>query len=100
VPGLANVFAPWHVELAARATAGDWKGAAEMQGRIVALFKLYQHPMPGGSFSASVIASLKEALVQQGVIAHSTTAFPFVQVDDGMRAHVRETLAAAEIGRP
>ncbi|WP_327010579.1 dihydrodipicolinate synthase family protein [Dactylosporangium sp. NBC_01737] len=100
VPGLANVFAPWHVELAARATAGDWKGAAEMQGRIVAFFKLYQHPMPGGSFSASVIASLKEALVQQGVIAHSTTAFPFVQVDDDMRNHVRETLATAEIGRP
>ena len=66
VPGLANVFAPWHVELAARATAGDWKGAAEIQGRIVAFFKLYQHPMPGGSFSAAVIASLKEALVQQG----------------------------------
>ncbi len=100
VPGLANVFAPWHVELAARAAGGDWKGAAEIQGRIVKLFKLYQHPMPGGSFSASVIASLKEGLVQQGIIAHSTTAYPFVQVDDGMRAHVREVLAAAEADRP
>jgi 4-hydroxy-tetrahydrodipicolinate synthase len=100
VPGLANVFAPWHVELATRAAAGDWKGAAEMQGRIVKLFKLYQHPMPGGSFSASVVGSLKEGLVQRGVIAHSTTAAPFVQVDDGMRAHVREVLAAVEADRP
>jgi 4-hydroxy-tetrahydrodipicolinate synthase len=100
VPGLANVFAPWHVELATRAAAGDWKGAAEMQGRIVKLFKLYQHPMPGGSFSASVIASLKEGLVQQGVIAHSATAYPFVQTDEGMRAHVREVLAAVEADRP
>lgn len=100
VPGLANVFAPWHVRLADQAAAEDWRGAAETQGRIVAMFKLYQHPMPGGSFSASVIASLKEGLVQQGVIEHSTTAYPFVQVDDGMRAHVREVLAAFEAERP
>lgn len=100
VPGLANVFLPWHVELAARAEAGDWKGAAEMQGRIVKLFKLYQHPMPGGSFSASVVGSLKEGLRQQGVIAHATTAAPFVQVDDGMRAHVRDVLASVEADRP
>lgn len=99
VPGLANVFAPSHVELAARATAGDWKGAASMQAHIIGLFRLYQHPLPGGSFSASVIGSLKEALVQQGVIAHSTTAYPFAQVDDGMRAHVREVLAATS-GHP
>ncbi|MER7003864.1 dihydrodipicolinate synthase family protein [Dactylosporangium sp. NPDC000555] len=100
VPGLANAFLPWHVELAARAAAGDWKGAAELQSDIVWAFRLYQHPMPGGSFSASVVGSLKEALVQQGVIAHSTTAFPFVQVDEGMRAHVRAVLAEAADRRP
>ena len=95
VPGLANAFAPLHVELANRAAAGDWKGAAAVQGRIVGLFALYQHPLPGGSFSAAVVGSLKEALVQQGIIAYATTAHPFAQVDDGMREHVRSVLAAA-----
>lgn len=95
VPGLANAFAPFHIELAARAAAGDWSGASAVQGHVVELFSLYQHPLPGGSFSASVIGSLKEALVQQGVIAHSATAYPFAQPDAGMTEHVRGVLADA-----
>jgi 4-hydroxy-tetrahydrodipicolinate synthase len=90
---LANVFLPWHVELASLAAAGDWPGAARVQGRIAGAFTLYQYALPKGSFSAAVVGSLKEALVQQGVIAHATTAYPFVQVDDGMREHVKAVLA-------
>ena len=93
VPGLANVFLPWHVELASLAAAGDWPGAARIQGRIAGVFTLYQYALPKGSFSAAVVGSLKEALVQQGVIAPATTAYPFVQVDDGMREHVKAVLA-------
>jgi 4-hydroxy-tetrahydrodipicolinate synthase len=92
VPGLANVAAPLHVRLAELAAAGDWAGAADMQGRIVAISDLYAHALPGGGFSAQAIGALKEGLRQQGVIQHSTTAFPFVQPDEGMEEHVRGVL--------
>jgi 4-hydroxy-tetrahydrodipicolinate synthase len=95
VPGLANPFAPFHVALADAASAGDWPRASELQGRIVALSALYRHPLPGGGFSAQAIGALKEALRQQGVIEHSTTAFPFVQPDEGMQAHVAAVLRRA-----
>lgn len=96
VPGLANAFIEFHVELARRAEAGDWAGAAEMQGRICRLFELYMHPVGNGSFNAIVIASLKEALVQRGIIETSTISAPFRQADDGLRAHVAEILSSAE----
>ena len=92
VPGLANVAAPLHVRLAACAAAGDWEGAADMQSRIVSISDLYAYQLPNGGFSAQAIGALKEALRQQGVIQHSTTAFPFVQPDSGMEEHVRAVL--------
>lgn len=95
VPGLANPFAPFHVRLADAAARGDWVEASAVQGKIVALAELYRQPLPGGSFSAQVMAALKEALRQQGVIEHSATSFPFVQADDAMRAHVRSVLDRA-----
>jgi 4-hydroxy-tetrahydrodipicolinate synthase len=95
VPGLANPFAPFHVRLAGRAAAGDWAGAAAEQAKIVALGDLYKQPLPGGSFSAAVIGAMKEALRQQGVIEHSATAFPFVQPDEGLVAHVAAVVAKA-----
>lgn len=96
VPGLANAFIEFHVELARRAEHGDWAGASDMQGRICALFDLYMSPIGDGSFNAVVLASLKEALVQRGVIATSTTSSPFRQTDDGLRRHVADVLARAE----
>jgi 4-hydroxy-tetrahydrodipicolinate synthase len=105
VPGLANPFSRFHVELTRRASVGDWPGARRVQDAIVDLLRLYQYSIPGASFSASAIASMKEGLVQQGVIAHSTLAAPFGQPDAGLRAHVKkiveragELMAVASIG--
>ena len=95
VPGLANPFAPFHVRLAEAAGRGDWAEASAVQGKIIELAGLYRQPLPDGSFSAQVMAALKEALRQQGVIEYSSTSFPFVQADDAMRAHVRSMLDRA-----
>lgn len=96
VPGLANAFLEFHVELARRADAGDWPGASDIQARICRLFDLYFHPAGAGSFNAVVLGTLKEALVQRGVIATATTSAPFQQVDDGLRAHVTRFLSLAQ----
>lgn len=96
VPGLANPFLEFHIELARRAAAGDWVGASEMQGKIAKLFDLYFHPVGDGSFNSMVLGTLKEGLVQRGVIATSTTSAPFRQVDDDVRAHVSKMLDLAK----
>lgn len=96
VPGLANPFLEFHVELARRAAAGDWFGASEMQGKITALFDLYFHPVGDGSFNSMVLGTLKEGLVQRGVIATATTSAPFRPIDDGVRAHVTKMLDLAK----
>lgn len=96
IPGLANAFAPLHVELCRRASEGDWDGAAAVQGWITSLLDLYFHELPGGSFSAQFNATVKEALVQRGVIAHNISSTPFVQADAAVRDHVAELLARAD----
>lgn len=95
VPGLANPFSRFHVELTRRAEARDWAGARSVQAAILELFHLYEYPLAGASFSANAIAAMKEALVQQGVIAHSTVAMPFGQPDEGFRAHVKKVVTRA-----
>lgn len=95
IPGLANVFAPLHVDLCRRADAGDWAGASRVQGTIASLVDLYFNELPGASFSAQFFAIVKEALVQQGIIAHNTTAAPFVQADAGTSDHVARMLDRA-----
>lgn len=106
VPGLSNPFSRFHVELTRRAAAGDWPGARHVQDAVIDLLRLYQYSIPGASLSASAIGTMKEALVQQGVIAHNTLAAPFGQPDAGLRAHVtkiveraNELLATTSIGR-
>jgi 4-hydroxy-tetrahydrodipicolinate synthase len=95
VPGLANPFSRFHVELTRRAAAQDWIGARQVQDLIIELLRLYQNAIPGASFTASAIGAMKEALVQQGVIAHSTLAAPFGQPDAGLRAHVKTVVQRA-----
>ena len=95
VPGLANPFSRFHVELTRRSAAQDWAGARQVQSAIIELFRLYEYQLPGASFSASAIAAMKEALVQQDVIAHSTVAIPFGQPDEHFREHVRDVVARA-----
>jgi 4-hydroxy-tetrahydrodipicolinate synthase len=92
IAGLANVFPEFHVELVRRAAAGDWAGAAEIQSAVVSLLDLYFHALPDASFSAQFFAVVKEALVQRGVIAHSTTSNPLTPVDDGIRRHAAQML--------
>ncbi len=100
IPGLANLFPRFHLALAAHAAAGDWAAAAHIQDQIVALLDVYFRPIPGGSFSAQFFAIVKEALVQQGVIAHNTSAAPFVQADPGLVSHVADFLTKAAELRP
>lgn len=100
IPGLANPFIEFHVELARRAVEGDWPGASDMQSRICALFGLYQYPVRSASFGGVVVAVLKEALVQLGVIESSTIAKPFVQADDALRVHVSHFLKLADEVHP
>jgi len=95
VPGLSNAFVHHHVALCEHAANGDWTAAAAVQGRIVTLAQLYEAPRGRGSFSGVAIGALKEALVQLGVIAHSTTSAPFCQPDDDLRAHVADVLRRA-----
>lgn len=93
VPGLANVFVEHHVELVERASAGDWAEAGRVQSRIATMAALYDAPLGARSFSATAVGALKEALVQRGVIATSTTAAPFGQPDEALRRHVADVLA-------
>jgi 4-hydroxy-tetrahydrodipicolinate synthase len=95
MPGLANVFPDFHVELARRAASGDWAGAAAVQGSIVKLLELYDGHMAEASFTAHFFAVVKEALVQQGIIAHNTSAAPFSQADERVRRHVAAALDRA-----
>ena len=92
IPGLANVFPEFHVELMSRAAAGDWQGAAAIQNAIIGLLDLYSHALPDASFSAQFFAVVKEALVQRGIIAHATTSRPLTQSDEGIRAHAAALL--------
>jgi 4-hydroxy-tetrahydrodipicolinate synthase len=94
VPGLANLVPQLHVALTEHAAAGDWAAASEVQGRIASWLPIYFHPVPGGGFMAQAIGALKAALVQLGVIEHSTVAAPFRQADDGLIAHVAALIAA------
>jgi 4-hydroxy-tetrahydrodipicolinate synthase len=92
IPGLSNAFTGLHPELTRHAAAGDWQRAHRVQSRIVSLLDLYSYSLAGGSFSASFFGVVKEALVQQGVIAHSTISAPMTQPDDGLRVHVARIL--------
>lgn len=94
VPGLANVVPQLHVALTRHAAAGDWVAASEVQGRLISWLPIYFHAVPGGGFMAQAIGALKAALVQLGVIEHSTVAAPFRQADDGLVSHVSRLLAA------
>ena len=96
ISGLANVFPEFHVALMRRVAAGNWEGAADVQGMIVRLLDLYFHPLEYASFSAQFFAVVKEALVQRGVIAYGTTSPPLIQCDESMRRHVTTVL---ELGK-
>jgi 4-hydroxy-tetrahydrodipicolinate synthase len=96
ISGLANVFPQFHVALARQASVGNWAQASRIQAQIVALLGLYSRALPGGSFLAQFFASVKQALVQLGVIKHATTSPVFVQADDSLRTHVEAILTLAE----
>jgi dihydrodipicolinate synthase/N-acetylneuraminate lyase len=51
--------------------------------------------MAEASFTAHFFAVVKEALVQQGIIAHNTSAAPFSQADERVRRHVAAALDRA-----
>lgn len=98
IPGLANVFPDFHVELAKRAADGDWVGAAQVQAQIVDLLELYfpSRPLPNASFSAQFFAIVKESLVQLGVIRCGTSTAPLTSADSELRDHVSNMLQRAE----
>lgn len=95
IPGLSNAFTGLHPALTRHVAAGEWEQAHQVQSRIVSLLDLYSYSVPGDSFSAAFFGVVKEALVQQGVIAHNTISAPMTQPDDGLRAHVARILERA-----
>jgi len=95
VPGLANVFPRWHVALAQAAAEGRWERASALQAGIVELMDLYFQPIPGASFMASFLGTVKEALRQLGVIEHNVSSAPITPVDAALVAHVTQALARA-----
>ena len=98
IPGLANVFPDFHVELARRAADGDWAGAAHVQAQIVALLELYfpSRALPDASFSAQFFAIVKEALVQIGVLGCGVSTAPLTPADRELREHVSGVLRRAD----
>lgn len=92
IPGLANVFPRFHVELARRAARQDWAGAVAVQELIIRLLALYELPPSEASFSAQFYAVVKEALRQLGVIAHNTASAPLTPADEQISAHAARLL--------
>ena len=95
VPGLSMIFPQLHVGLAKHARAGNWDGAVATQRTLVPLLDLYTAPLAGASPTTRFFAAVKEALRQQGVIAHNRISDPFVQPDEGVEEFVRTFLAEA-----
>lgn len=95
VPGLANVFPEFHVELVRRAAAGDWAGASAVQELLAKLIELYDCPLDGGGFPARFFAVVKEALRQRGVLAHGTTSAPLTQAGREVGEHAGALLRRA-----
>lgn len=100
VPGLSMIFPQLHVGLAKHARAGNWDGAMSTQRAIVPLLDLYFAPLAGASPTTRFFASVKEALRQQGIIAHNRISAPFIQPDEGVEEYVRAFLAKAGDPRP
>lgn len=92
IPGLANVFPHFHVELRRRASRHDWDGAREIQDLIISLLDLYNLPAGDASFSALFYGVVKEALRQLGVVARSTASAPLTPADDQVSAHAARLL--------
>jgi len=95
VPGLSMIFPQLHVGLATHARAGNWDSAVAAQREIVPLLDLYSAPLAGASPTTRFFAAVKEALRQQGIIAHNRVSDPFVQPDEGVEEYVRAFLAKA-----
>jgi 4-hydroxy-tetrahydrodipicolinate synthase len=97
IPGLANVFPRFHVELRQRAASQDWAGARRVQDLIIRLLDLYDlPPSDEASFPAQFYGVVKEALRQQGIVAHNTASIPLTPADDRIAAHAARLL---ELGR-
>jgi 4-hydroxy-tetrahydrodipicolinate synthase len=96
IPGLANVFPRFHVELVRRAARQDWTGARDVQELIIKLLDLYHLPASDASFSAQFYAVVKEALRQLGVVAHNTASVPLTPAGDYIAGHAARLLALGE----
>jgi 4-hydroxy-tetrahydrodipicolinate synthase len=96
VPGLSNVFWPFHIALRDRAREGNWESVGGLQHAIVQLSRIYEAPFPASSLSARAIAVLKEALRQRGILETSAMVTPFAQVDADTERYVRHVLSEAD----
>lgn len=96
IPGLANVFPEFHLALTGLAGERRWDEVRAVQESINRLHEIYFAEVGGASFSAVFFAIVKEALVQEGVIAHATVSAPFTPSAEQVRDHVARFL---ELGR-
>ncbi|WP_162942095.1 dihydrodipicolinate synthase family protein [Desertimonas flava] len=96
IPGIANVFPDFSVEVSRRHAAGDPDGARRVQDAVVELLDLYSHPVPDGSVTSGFLATVKTALVQLGVIATVGVTRPLTPADPAVTSHVARVLARAD----
>jgi 4-hydroxy-tetrahydrodipicolinate synthase len=90
IPGLANIFPDFHIELVRRAASGDFRGAADIQECIISLLAIYNWPIPGASPLAQFFASVKAILVQRGTITSATTSLPLTEPPVNSQSHIQD----------
>lgn len=93
VPSLGNVDPDGFVRLYREALAGDWAAVSREQSRLTELKKLVELGDPSriGVF-ASLVGTMKFALVERGVLANANTSAPFLSITDAERASVLDYL--------
>lgn len=103
VPSLANIDPEGFVRLYRAASGGDWSTVRSEQTRLNRLRDITVIPDLHriGGFAA-LVGSMKSVLVDQGVIAHSRGAAPFLPLTDEERRRVgiearRETADAIRV---
>ncbi|GGM15011.1 dihydrodipicolinate synthase family protein [Nakamurella endophytica] len=96
VPGLGNVDPDGYVRLAQAAADGKPDEARAEQERLYRLFGLVQAGRPDRmGRGSSALGAFKAALQLRGVLAHRTTALPYLPLDADEVAVVRRYLEEA-----
>lgn len=98
VPGLGNIDPHAYVRLHEHCTRGEWNAALAEQERLMRLFRIVEAGDTGRmGAGSSALGAFKTALHLRGIIDCPLTAPPQIPLSDNEIAHVRSTLAGAEL---